>query len=49
MTNQNDCKRSRNPMKMVLDVIIQTFSLISVIWGHFWLLLANFGPKLKIV
>ena len=49
VTTQNDCKRSRNPMKMVLDVIIQTFSLILVIWGLFQPFLANFGPKFKIV
>ena len=36
-------------MKMVLDVIFQTFSPISVILGLFWQLLANFGHKLKIV
>ena len=36
-------------MKMVSDVIIQTFSLISVIWGLFWPLLVNLGPKLSIV
>ena len=43
MTTQNDCKRSRNPMKMVSDVIIQIFGLISVIWGLFWPFLATFS------
>ena len=43
MTTQNDCKGSGNPMKMVSDVIIQTFSLISVIWGLFWPFLATFS------
>ena len=49
MTTQNDCKRSRNPMKMVSDVIFKTFRPFLVIWGLFRPFLANFGPKFKIV
>ena len=43
MTTQNDRKRSRNPMEMVLDVTFQTFRPILVIWGLFWPFLATFG------
>ena len=43
MTTQNDCKRSRNPMKMVSDLTFQTFRPFLVIWGLFWHVLAIFG------
>ena len=49
VTTQNDCKRSRNPMKMVLDVIIQTFTLISVIWGLFGHFCPILAPNSKLM
>ena len=48
VTTQNDRKRSRNPMEMVLDVIFQTFRPVLVIWGlfgHFWPFFSQFWPQ----
>ena len=40
VTTQNDRKRSRNPMDMVLDVILKTFRPFLAIFGHFRRILA---------